>query len=89
MTRLSSITDFQQWQNTLKAEIDPDQKTVTICCGTGCTAFGAPVVQAAFEDAIAQGGAEDRVSVKATGCHGLCEKGPVVVIQPEKVSRSP
>ena len=85
MTRLTSITDFQQWQNTLKAEIDPDQKTVTICGGTGCAAFGAPVVQAAFEEAIDQAGAQDGVSVKATGCHGLCEKGPVVVIQPEKV----
>ncbi len=85
MASLSSVSDFRQWQTALKADLDPDQKVVTICCGTGCTAFGAPVVEEAFEDAITKAGAQNRVSVKATGCHGLCEKGPVVVIQPEKV----
>ncbi len=85
MERLTSVSEFQQWQDTLKAALDPNKKVVTICGGTGCTAFGAPVVQEAFEKAIAEADAQERISVKTTGCHGLCEKGPVVVIQPDKI----
>ena len=85
MARPTSVDGFRQWQETLKAALDPSRKVVTICGGTGCTAFGAPTVQEAFEKTIAQAGVQDRVSVKATGCHGFCEKGPVVVIQPEKI----
>ncbi len=89
MASLSSVSDFREWQTALKAALDPDKKEVTICCGTGCTAFGAPVVEEAFEDAIAAAGAQDRVSVKATGCHGLCEKGPVVVTQHNRLPPVP
>ena len=85
MARLKSSDDFRKWQQTLQAEVDPDRKVVTICAGTGCTAFGAPGVEAVFQKAIEDQGAGDRVSVKATGCHGFCEKGPVVVIHPEKI----
>ncbi len=85
MASLSSVSDFREWQTALKAALDPEKKEVTICCGTGCTAFGAQVVEEAFENAIEKAGAQDSVKVKATGCHGLCEKGPVVVTQPDKV----
>ncbi len=85
MERLASVGDFRQWQKTLKAGLDPNRKLVTVCADTGCALFGALGVKEAFEKAIAQQGAQDRVSVKATGCHGFCEKGPVVVIQPEKI----
>ena len=85
MARLTSVDGFREWQDTLKAALNPEQKVITICGGTGCTAFGAPLVQEAFEKAVVEAGVQDSVSVKTTGCHGLCEKGPVVVIQPEKV----
>jgi NADH-quinone oxidoreductase subunit F len=84
MACFTSASDFKKWQDSLRVGLDPKQKVVTICGGTGCTAFGAPVVQEAFVAAIAQAGVQDRVSVKTTGCHGFCEMGPVVVIHPEK-----
>ena len=85
MNRVDSVAAFREWQKRLREALDANQKVVTICGGTGCTAFGAPSVQAAFESDIEKRGLTGEVSVKRTGCHGLCEKGPVVVILPSKV----
>ncbi|MBN1346504.1 MAG: NADH-quinone oxidoreductase subunit NuoF [Phycisphaerae bacterium] len=58
---------------------------VMICGGTGCIAQGSKEVYAAFEKAIAEQGLQDRVRLKMTGCHGFCEKGPVMVILPSQM----
>jgi len=84
MTRLTSVPEFHDWQARLSRALDPTRKVITICGGTGCTAFGSPEVQVAFEAEIEKRGIADTVSVKRTGCHGFCEQGPVVVILPEK-----
>ena len=85
MERLGSIDAFRGWQRELKRTLDPKQKLITICGGTGCTAFGAPRVEQAFRDEVARRGLSESVSVKRTGCHGFCEKGPVVVILPQGI----
>jgi len=85
MDRLVTVRAFREWQDRLALGLDPNRKTITICGGTGCTAFGAPAVQEAFQREIARRGAAGEVPVKVTGCHGFCEKGPVVVILPSKV----
>ncbi len=42
-------------------------------------------VIAAFKAEIAAQGLEAEVDTKGTGCHGFCERGPVVVIYPEEI----
>ncbi len=84
MERLTTLDAFRALHEQLKAALDPDAKVITICGGTGCAAFGALPLQAAFEAEIEKRGVADQVSVKMTGCHGFCEKGPVVVILPTK-----
>ena len=85
MERLASVQVFSEWQGRLRAALDPNKKIITICGGTGCTAFGSPKVQNAFRAELEKRGVADEISVKVTGCHGFCEKGPVVVILPSKV----
>jgi NADH-quinone oxidoreductase subunit F len=85
MERLATVAAFREWQHGLSGALDPEAKVVTICGGTGCTAFGSPAVQKAFEQEIERRGLQGRVTVRRTGCHGFCEKGPVVVILPSKV----
>jgi NADH:ubiquinone oxidoreductase subunit F (NADH-binding)/(2Fe-2S) ferredoxin/ferredoxin len=85
MERLESLAAFLDWQRQLKAAADPQRKRITICGGTGCTAFGARDLLQAFESAVEARCVADRVSVKMTGCHGFCEKGPVLVLLPEKI----
>ena len=40
---------FPQAPRGAQGRLDPDRKMVTICGGTGCTAFGSPSVREAFE----------------------------------------
>ncbi len=56
---------------------------VLVCRGTGCTAGGSPSVMKAFRDELAKKGLDREIMVVETGCHGMCEMGPVVVIYPE------
>ncbi|MDH5704756.1 MAG: NADH-quinone oxidoreductase subunit NuoF [Candidatus Aminicenantes bacterium] len=62
------------------------QKTcITICGGTGCHAYGCLKVAEAFKEEIRKQKLQDSVEVRTTGCHGFCERGPIVVIQPEGI----
>jgi len=58
---------------------------VMVCGGTGCTSSGSDNVAAAFVNEIKKAGLDKEVAVIRTGCFGLCELGPVVVIYPEGV----
>ena len=85
MERFTSIEDFNKRQDKLRAALDPKETLITLCGGTGCTAFGSGEVQKAFADELRKRGLADQVRVKCTGCQGFCEQGPIVVILPEKI----
>ena len=55
-----------------------------LCCGgTGCTSSGSAQLIERFEEKIKEAGLEKEVKVVRTGCFGLCEAGPVVIVYPE------
>ena len=55
-----------------------------LCCGgTGCTSSGSAQIIERFEQKIRENGLDKEVKVIRTGCFGLCEAGPVVIIYPE------
>ncbi len=56
---------------------------VLICGGTGCTSSGSHKLMEHLEKSIKEKGLEQEVTVVRTGCFGLCEMGPVVVVYPE------
>lgn len=56
---------------------------VLICGGTGCTSSGSHKLMEHFERSIKEKGLQEEVKVIRTGCFGLCEMGPVVVVYPE------
>jgi NADH:ubiquinone oxidoreductase subunit F (NADH-binding)/(2Fe-2S) ferredoxin len=64
----------------LKDARDPNKRKISLCLGTGCLASGAASVNDAFKEAIND---NSEVELIGTGCHGFCERGPLVVIQPE------
>ena len=57
---------------------------VFICHGTACVSLRSPDIKAAIENEIKRLEI-DNVEVKATGCHGFCQRGPIVVIEPEGI----
>ena len=58
---------------------------VTVCAGTGCRAYGAEALADGFEKEIEKRGLGRQVGIRRTGCHGFCERGPLVVIQPKGI----
>jgi NADH-quinone oxidoreductase subunit F len=56
---------------------------VLVCGGTGCVAGGSLAVQARMKEELARKGLDKEILVVQTGCHGMCELGPIVVVYPE------
>lgn len=69
-------------------ESNKNKRTIYVCCGTGCLASGSRGVYEEFKRLIESTGADAAVDtiIKATGCNGLCEKGPLVKIMPDDIS---
>jgi NADH:ubiquinone oxidoreductase subunit F (NADH-binding)/(2Fe-2S) ferredoxin/Pyruvate/2-oxoacid:ferredoxin oxidoreductase delta subunit len=61
------------------------QRTVYVCQGTGCVSSESQVIQEALEQQVQTAKLGDQVAVRLSGCHGLCEHGPLVSIEPEGV----
>lgn len=61
-------------------------KKILVCCGTGCLANNSNKVYERFVKMLKNTDIEVKTYVKATGCNGLCEKGPVVKILPDEIS---
>jgi len=62
-------------------------KKVLICCGPGCLASGAAQIVEEFKKLLKKKRIK-KFSVEAlkeTGCHGLCQQGPLVVIEPKGI----
>jgi NADH-quinone oxidoreductase subunit F len=83
--RIQSPSDLVRLREALDTQRDPERPCITICAGTGCQAYGVSRVIEAFEEEVAKRGLIDQVDILTTGCHGFCERGPVVVIKPEGV----
>lgn len=56
---------------------------VLICGGTGCTSSSSDKIHAKMDEKLIELGLEKEVKVVRTGCFGLCEAGPIVVVYPE------
>jgi len=82
---LASPDDLAQFRQEILNERDPDMPIVTVCCGTGCQAYGSAKVTQAFIDEIEKQGLSAKVKTKSTGCHGFCERGVVVIILPDEI----
>ena len=81
--RLASPADLARLREEVAQRAKGERTVVTVCGGTGCEAKGAASVFAAFEAAAKELGAGGaKVQLKRTGCHGFCERGPIVVVHP-------
>lgn len=56
---------------------------ILICGGTGCISSGSGKLVTGLRAALAGAGLE--IPVVLTGCHGFCEQGPLVIMEPQGV----
>jgi NADH-quinone oxidoreductase subunit F len=80
--KLSSKQDLAALRKELVQAIKSDKPVISLCNGTACRPYGCLQLTEAFKQALAKQGLESKIELRVTGCHGLCEKGPIVVIQP-------
>jgi NADH-quinone oxidoreductase subunit F len=85
MKSIKSRTELNALVEQIRGGRDPNRVVISLCNGSGCSAYGADRVKVAVEQVLTEQGLSDKVEVILSGCHGFCEKGPVMVIQPEGI----
>lgn len=83
MARLRHPEELGALQEKIGQAQDRDQLRITVCGGTGCRAFGSEELATGLREEVDKQRLGREIEVKLTGCHGLCERGPIVVTQPE------
>lgn len=85
MTRIATADQLEVLRQSLISDRDPAVPSITVCAGTGCLANGSEKVIKAFREELERQGVDATTGFMTTGCHGFCERGPVVVIKPEQI----
>ena len=92
--RIKNLEEFRALQQKFIEARQHEKRKVLVCCGTGCAAGGNLAVYeelkkqmaahgAAFELSLNDSCGADATGIKKSGCHGFCEMGPLVRIEPE------
>jgi len=80
--QLISREDLERVREKLLEQRNSSTKSVCVCIGPGCAARGSNRLYELFCEAVEQSGVKAEVKAKGVGCHGLCEYGPIVLVQP-------
>jgi len=83
--RVESAAELDNLRQSILGKRDTSRTCISVCGGTACRASGAEAVVDAFIDEIERRELQVQVELKETGCHGFCERGPLVVIEPRKI----
>lgn len=93
---LKSREDIIKLQAETKKVLNQEKMRILICAGTGCVASGSLKVYEALKTQMAAQGLNVKVelmqekegepcAVNVSGCHGFCQMGPLVRIEPSGV----
>ena len=80
-------------QEEYKASLNSQKKQILICAGTGCVAGGSLDIYDKMKEIIEAKGLrcalilekephDESIGLKKSGCHGFCEMGPLLRIEP-------
>lgn len=92
--RLNNAEEFKKAREQYQRSLNKQNKKILVCSGTGCVAAGSVAVYEALKEQIANRNLncsvvleedphDDYIGLKKCGCHGLCEVGPLIRIDPE------
>ena len=90
---LLNRNDLIDARNIYRKSFEKEEKKILICAGTGCVAGGALDIYEEFIKLMKEKGIkcevklekephDETVGIKKSGCHGFCEMGPLVRIEP-------
>ncbi|MFH1524952.1 MAG: NADH-ubiquinone oxidoreductase-F iron-sulfur binding region domain-containing protein [Chloroflexota bacterium] len=82
MPEINTISDLEALREKLQNYRKNFKSSIILCGGTGCRASGSRLLIDAVRDELVKQGLEKSVQMRATGCHGFCEQGPIVIVEP-------
>ena len=85
MTKIKTIKSLEALRKRLLKDRKKIHSTLVMCGGTGCQASRCREVIDAVKNELAKQSLAKSVCVRTTGCHGFCEQGPLMVIEPENI----
>ena len=85
MNKIKSPDELMKLQEKIRATRAPNKPCVTICAGTGCLAYGTQKLIDNFKAEIEKRNLTGTVDIRTSGCHGFCERGPLVVVNPRGI----
>jgi NADH-quinone oxidoreductase subunit F len=91
--RISTREELETKRSEFKHALDMQFKQILICAGTGCVAGGSLDIYAKLQELIEAKGLkcsvilekephDPSIGLKKSGCHGFCEMGPLLRIDP-------
>lgn len=85
--KIETPGQYESLRQQIIAENPADRMKILICAGTGCLAKGSAKVAHAISEELAacQSSVPVNLIYKKVGCQGFCEKGPLVIIYPQKI----
>jgi NADH-quinone oxidoreductase subunit F len=85
LNKIKNLSDLENMRNEI-LEKRRDKKTVLrTCISTGCRAQKSLKVVNALNSSVEMNNLQNSVEIKKTGCHGFCEMGPIMVVEPENI----
>lgn len=86
--------ELVKFRNLYQKSLQAEPRKILVCAGTGCVSSGSLVIFDRFielmkernipcEVELQEEPHENTVGMKKSGCHGFCEMGPLVRIEPE------
>jgi len=90
---IANREQLQQMREVYAKALEAQKRKILVCAGTGCISSGSLDIYANLKNLMAEKGIpcsvelqeepHDSVGLKKSGCHGFCEMGPLVRIEPE------
>lgn len=92
--RISTREELCALRERYAASLCTEEKKILICAGTGCISSGSLVIYEELRKLMEERGLnvavelaeephEGSVGLKKSGCHGFCEMGPLVRVEPQ------
>ncbi len=91
--RINTREELSQRRKEYKRSLDSQKKQILICAGTGCVAGGSLKIYDRMKELMEEKGLkcsvvlekephDESIGIKKSGCHGFCEMGPLLKIDP-------
>ncbi len=90
---LKNREDLQKQRAVYEHSVKLCKKSIIVCCGTGCLSGGALKIYDKLKSLLEEKNIPcsielkedphgDEIGIKKSGCHGFCEMGPLIRIEP-------